>query len=145
MSFNNIFLGIITVWTQAWLKHLNRIILQSGPVVCFFFFFFQCLYFFIGSWCNTGILILVLFVYIPQSSFSFHFCSVFIQKYIQNSRDNAFKHQINMISTKSIRKCRKTWIYVCTTFCAEACSVAVKVTDIENVDGSEKMTDKICH
>ena len=33
----------------------------------------------------------------------------------------------------------------CTTFCAEACSVAVKVTDTENVDGSEKMTDNICH
>ena len=32
----------------------------------------------------------------------------------------------------------------CATFCAEACSVAVKVTDTENVDGSEKMTDKIC-
>ena len=33
----------------------------------------------------------------------------------------------------------------CTTFCAEACSVAVKVADTENVDGSAKMTDKICH
>ena len=72
--------------------------------------------------------------------FFFFFCSVFIQKYIQNS----FKHQIDMISTKSICKCRKTYI-CCTTFCAEACSLAVKVTDTENVDGSEKMTDKICH
>ena len=33
----------------------------------------------------------------------------------------------------------------CTTFCAEACSVVVKVTDTEKVAGSEKMTDKICH
>ena len=33
----------------------------------------------------------------------------------------------------------------CTTFGAEACSVAVKVNDTENVDGSEKMADKICH
>ena len=33
----------------------------------------------------------------------------------------------------------------CTTFCAEACSVAVTFTATENVDGSEKMTDKICH
>ena len=33
----------------------------------------------------------------------------------------------------------------CTTFCAEACSVAVKGTDTENVDDSEQMTDKICH
>ena len=33
----------------------------------------------------------------------------------------------------------------CTTFCGEASSVAVKIIDIENVDGSEKMTDKICH
>ena len=33
----------------------------------------------------------------------------------------------------------------CTTFCAKACSVAVKVTDTENFDGSEKMTDKIRH
>ena len=30
----------------------------------------------------------------------------------------------------------------CTTFCAEACLVAVKVTDTENDDGSEQMTDK---
>ena len=49
MSFNNIFPGIITVWMQAWLKHLtllivcsvllygNRIILHLGPVVFFFF------------------------------------------------------------------------------------------------------------
>ena len=90
-------------------------------------FFVHCLYFFIGSWCNNGVLILVLFVYIPHSSlkpgifhsiffFFFFFCSVFIQKYIQNSRDNAFKHQINMISTKSICKCRKTWIYVALRF-----------------------------
>ena len=27
----------------------------------------------------------------------------------------------------------------CTTFCAEACSVGMKVTDTENVDGSEKI------
>ena len=87
---------------------------------------------------------LVLFVYILTVFIPF-FYTVFIQKYIQNSVDNAFKHQINMISTKSICKCRKTWIYACTTFCAEAYSVAVKVTDTENVDGSEKMTDKICH
>ena len=61
MSFSNIFPGIITVWMQAWLKHLTlliawfvlhrsfccapllygtRIMLQSGPVVFFFFFFF---------------------------------------------------------------------------------------------------------
>ena len=50
-----------------------------------------------------------------------------------------------MILTKSICKCRKTWDICCTTFCAEACSVAVKVTNIEKVDGSEKMTDKIYH
>ena len=53
-------------------------------------------------------------------------------------RDNAFKHQINMISTNLICKCR-------TMFCVEACSAAVKVTDTENVDGSEKMTNEICH
>ena len=88
------------------------------------FFCVHCLYFFIGSGCNNGILILVLFVYIPLSSFKpgiFHYifffiCSVFIQKYIQNSRDNAFKHQINMISTKLICKCRKTWIFVALRF-----------------------------
>ena len=33
----------------------------------------------------------------------------------------------------------------CTTFCAEACSVAVTVPHTEKVDGSKKMTDKICH
>ena len=81
----------------------------------------HCLYFFIGSWCNNGVLILVLFVYIPHSSlkpgiFRPFFCSVLIQKYIQTSRDNAFKHQINMISTKSICKCRKPWIYVALRF-----------------------------
>ena len=94
--------------------------------VCVCSFFVHCLYFFIGLWCNNGVLILVLFVYISHLSlksgifhsifFFFFVCSVFIQKYIQNSRDNAFKHQINMISTKSICKGHKTWIYVALPF-----------------------------
>ena len=36
---------------------------------------------------------------------SFHswFCFMFIQNYIQTSRDNALKRQVNMILTKSIK------------------------------------------
>ena len=143
MSFSNIFPGIITAWKHAWLKYLTlliawfvlhrsfccapllygtRIMLQSGPV--FFFFFLRT----VGRdaimayWYN--IWQLVLFVYLPPSSrkpgifhsIFFFFFSIFIQKYIQNSRDNAFKHQINMILTKSICKCLKTWIYVALRF-----------------------------
>ena len=48
-----------------------------------------------------------------------------------------------MISTKLVNAA-KLW-YMLHYVCAEAFSVAVKVTDNENVDGSEKMTDKICH
>ena len=46
-----------------------------------------------------------------------------------------------MIMNKTICKCRKTWNIYCTTFCAEACSVAVKVTNTGKIDGSEKMTE----
>ena len=135
MSCSNIFPGIITVWRQAGLKHLTLLIawfvlrrffcyaplfhgtwimLQSGPVVLWGFFFAHFLY--QSYWYNIWQLFR-LFTHSSLKPGIFHsifFPSIFSKSIFKFWEKMLFKHQIYL--TKSICKCRKTWIYVALRF-----------------------------